>query len=200
MKSYKTLNEIVIIIYVIFLTNCTNDYDSSERIDTTIYFKIKGDLIDPSTGHKIKGMIVTLEDIDRYKIISSDSSMNGSYFVYETYFTDPHMAHKSDSHIAATSPNYFGDTIVKQYSYDTLRLDILVKPVGKIILNFHNLINVQKVLLSTLDNNISVLGHIRNYSVLEFKPSAADTTLILPAYPDRENWFGCWFNEYLVDP
>lgn len=198
-RIYKTI-PLLLLVYIISCSEEKHDYGGPYK-ESKVY--VKGDLVNRNSGERVNGMIITCFDaVYPDKIESIDSiGKDGSYLVYYTLHNDHYVPNPKRVQIVASSSSFFGDTILYLSNVkieDLLKQNILVKPVGRIILNLHNLVNVQKIILSTLDNNVSVLGYIRNYKVLEFKPSSADTTLILPAYPDRENWFGCWFNEYSV--
>jgi hypothetical protein len=182
--------------FVLFLTNCKDNYDDG-RNDKITYFYIKGFLINANSGTPVDGMSVELIDIDRNMIRSVDSiCKNGSYLVYQYYNSDPHVAHLSDAHLIASNEDFFGDSVIHKYSVDTLNIDILVKPVGKIIVKFNNLDNIQSVGTSTCDRTL-LNGVYRNSSLFEFNPTSSDTTIILSAYPDRQNGFYCWFNEFI---
>jgi hypothetical protein len=195
MKLVKVLITVLISLAASFTISCRDQNDDG-RNDRVIYFYIKGYLINATTGKNVNGMKVLLKSGDTNKLSSADStSLNGTYLVYQSYSTDPHMPRLSDSHIIAANPDFFGDTLISKYSNDTLKLNIIVKPVGKIILDFHNLNGVNKVILSTIDN-VLLNGYIRNSSVIEFEPKNSDTVFTLPAYPDRQNAFYCWFNKY----
>lgn len=187
---------IILFLLTSFLLGCY-DYIDEGRTDRIIYFYIKGHLVNVNTGEHVSGMKVLLESTDTDRLMSADStSLNGSYVVYQYYNTDPHAPRLSYSHIIASNSEFFGDTLITEYSIDTLKLDIMVKSVGKILLNFHNLDNVSKVIVSTIDTAL-LRGYIRNLSVIEFVPLNSDTSFTLPAFPDRQNGVYVWFNKYI---
>lgn len=187
---------LLFLVTLIFLLTSCEDY-RDVRNDQIIYYYFEVSILDKINNNQITGLNVICRNNETKFLESIDSSKNGSYSVPYIHNADRHSIRLADAYISAYNSEFFGDTIISKSLFNSkvpVAVNIYVRPVGIVKLTLHNLTDIQKILISIFDG-YDMADAPYNETIMEFLPSSADTTVFLPAHPNKVSYIHCYFDK-----